>query len=251
MHEEQYARGGGDVSAGRDPAGLAGLGTTLRAVAELQPAEIDGLQRLTTTPVQPVRLSYAHEDGAVALFARRAVAGPHDERVLCTRVPVPDWLMDASASAPDSLDEAARRDLAELVRASFAVLEARLAEHFDFATGNDTLLAVEATPPRLMIRPATTPSPRLQPALPTHGGGYVPDGDRTQAGGARPNRGTGGTGVDGTRVPNEAAVPGERTDEAPLGGDARPIEGTLGQAIAEGSVTDDDPPAASPGRLGH
>jgi hypothetical protein len=165
---------------------------------------------------------------------------------------VPGWLFDTAEDAPAALDDDARSDLVELVRASFAVLEAQLAEYFDFAAGSDTTLAAEPGPrTALAIRPATTPTPRLQPALPTQGHDYSQAGDPHQAGGGDRNRGTGGTGVDGTRAPGEAAVPGEQADPAPLAGAPRAIEGTLGQALEEGSPTDEDPPAASPGRLGH
>jgi hypothetical protein len=251
MHEQHQADLERAAQAARDPRGLASLATALREVAELQPTDVAGLQALRNAPAQPVRLSYVHEGGRVSLYVRRSLGGPGDAGVQCASVELPDWLIDGGAHAPESVDEQARRDLAELVRGSFAVFEARLAEYFDFASGNDTLLAVDPSHARLAIRPATTPSPRLQPALPSHEPGYDPSGDPNQAGGARRNRGTGGTGVDGTRVRDEAAVPGEQADLAPLGGDARAIEGTLGQALAEGSPTDDAPPAASPGRLGH
>ncbi len=248
-HPQRRARAERSV---HDHGGLAPLATALHAIAEQDPGSLPELQALDDAPAQPMRLSYVREDGGLALHARRALGGPGETGVRCALLHAPDWLFDPAEPAPEPLDAQARADLVELARDSFAVYEARLAEYFGFAAGSDTTLAIDPGPPAtLAIRPATTPSPRLQPALPTHGHEYAQGGDPHQAGGADRNRGTGGTGVDGTRAPDEASVPGEQTDPAPLGGGPRAIEATLGQALAEGSPVDEDPPAAAPGRLGH
>jgi hypothetical protein len=233
-----------------DHDGFAALAAASRELGELDPSSLPDLQALRNTPAQPVRLSYLRDAGTLVLHARAVLGRPGDDGARCAALDVPDWLFDSRVAAP--MADEARLDLVELVRASFAMLEARLAEHFAFAAGSDTTLAVVPGPPAtLAIRPATTPSPRLQPALPTHGHEYAQAGDPHQAGGGDRNRGTGGTGVDGTKTSDPAAMPGEQADLAPLGGGPEAIEGTLGQALVEGSPTDEDPPAAAPGRLGH
>jgi hypothetical protein len=250
MHPEQQQRLARAERNSGDHGGLAALAAALRELGELDPASLPELQALKDAPGQPVRLTYAREAGTLVLNARSVLGGAGDDGGRCAALTVPDWLFDAGAAAP--CDDDARLDFVELAQASFAVLEARLAEHFAFAAGSDTMLAVDPGPPAtLAIRPATTPSPRLQPALPTPGHEYAQAGDPHQAGGGDRNRGTGGTGVDGTQAADPAAVPGEQADLAPLGGGPEAIEGTLVQALVEGSPTDEDPPAASPGRLGH
>jgi hypothetical protein len=246
-HQQRLARA--ERNSG-DHGGFATLAAALRELGELDPASLPELQALNNTPAQPVRLSYVRDAGTLVLHARAVLGGPGDDGARCATLDVPDWVFDAGAAAP--CDEDARLDLVELVQASFAVLEARLAEFFEFTAGSDTMLAVDPGPPAtLAIRPATTPSPRLQPALPTPGHEYAQAGDPHQAGGGDRNRGTGGTGIDGTQAADPAAVPSEQVDLAPLGGAPETIEGTLGQALVEGSPTDEDPPAAAPGRLGH
>jgi hypothetical protein len=233
--------------AGRAPRDgeFAAVVMAMRAIGERRPAAIDGLATLRAAAGGPVRLTYVHEAGAIVLLARRS---GHGEAVRCAELPVPEWLF---APGPDAGDPA-RVGLAELVRASFAVLEARLSEWLGAEVGVDTRLeARPGAPAALAIRPASTPSPALHAALPTPAEGYRPDGDPRQAGGARTNRGTGGTGVDGTHVPDAAASPREQGAERPLAGAPETLEGTLGEALVEGSPSDEDPPAASPGRLGH
>ena len=248
---QEHTHAGGRSAAALDPSGLVELVTRVREIGDLQPADIEGLDALLGRPAQPIRTSYVREGDAIALYARRALpAQPDEATVRCATLTAPEWLLDPAVAGPEELGAEVRGDLAGLVCASFELLEARLAQ---FApTGRDTELhASSGAAPTLRIVPATTPSPRLEAALPSHAPGYAHDGDPHAPGGARSNRGTGGTGVDGTRAPEADAVPRNPEPADTLAGVPLAIEGTVGQALVEGSPTDEDPPAASPGRLGH